>query len=74
VLSGPLRTIRTCLQRIPNFKLGSKADSPPTVGGEEADARCHNPPTTKYHTLLLKVVADNYLRRTAIIRPILTTE
>jgi hypothetical protein len=27
-----------------------------TVGGKEADARCHEPPTTNYHTRLLNPV------------------
>jgi len=44
------------------------------VSGEEVDSRCHNQPTTNYLTCLLKDVADDYLRRTAITRPILTTE
>ena len=44
------------------------------MGGEEADARCHKPLATNYPTRLLKRVADSYLRRTAITRPILTHE
>ena len=45
---------------------------PPTVGGEEADTRFHKPRITKYLTYILKTVADDYLRRTAITRPIFT--
>jgi predicted transposase len=44
------------------------------VGGVEADTRCPNPRTIKYLYHLLKLVADDYLRRTAITRPILTDE
>ena len=44
------------------------------MGGEEADIHCHKPPITNYLTRLLKTVADDCLRRTAITRPILTTE
>ena len=46
----------------------------PTVGGVEADTRCHKPRAIKYLNYLLKTVADDYLRRTAITRPILTDE
>lgn len=44
------------------------------MGGEEAGARCHKSLTTNYHTRPLKHVGDDYLRRTAITRPILTDE
>jgi hypothetical protein len=47
----------------------------PTVGGVEADTRCHKPPIINNLYRLLKTVADDdYLRRTAITRPILTDE
>ncbi len=45
---------------------------PLTVGGEEADTRFHKPRITNYLTYILKTVADDYLRRTAITRPIFT--
>lgn len=44
------------------------------MGGVEADTRCHKPRTITYLYKLLKLVADGYLRRTAITRPILTDE
>jgi predicted transposase len=44
------------------------------VGGKEDDTRFHRPPATKHLYYLLKLVADDYLRRTAITRPILTHE
>ncbi|SDG38811.1 transposase, putative, N-terminal domain-containing protein [Halorientalis regularis] len=44
------------------------------MGGDEADTCCHKLLSTKYLACLLKVVADDYLRRTAITRPILNTE
>lgn len=44
------------------------------MGGVEADTRCHKPLSIKCLYLLLKLVGDDYLRRTAITRPILTDE
>jgi len=44
------------------------------VGGVEVDTRHRQPRTINYLHYLLKSVADDYLRRTAITRPILTAE
>ena len=44
------------------------------MGGVEADTRCHKSRAINYLNYLLKPVADDYLRRTAITRPILTDE
>jgi predicted transposase len=44
------------------------------VGGVEADTHCHKPQSSNYLYHLLNLVADDYLRRTVITRPILTDE